>query len=140
VIHLRVGEGLVNRENRTAGDAGRVEDLDPLGAVACSERVLDEVAQLLAILVACRRFAEPIVVGEPLHPDGPREVSELTVARGGDVDGAVLYWEHPGRESRGVVVTGLRWDLATDEPPRGLEVEHRDGGLEQGGLDPLAFA
>ena len=87
---------------------------------------------------AVGQSAEARVVGEGLDAQGAAEPAEHRLPRGRDVDVAVLGLEDPGGDARGMIVPGLGRDLAADEPARGLEVEHRHHGLEQGGVHPLA--
>src|SRR5262245_57093361 len=58
---------------------------------------------------------------------------------GCDVDVAITSLENAGWNAGGVIVAGLFRDLAFDKPARGLEIKHENLGLQQRGLDLLAF-
>ena len=57
-----------------------------------------------------------------------------------NIDVAIRGPEHPGGDGGGVVVARLRRHLCVHEPTRGLEVEHRDLGLEKRSAYPLTLA
>src|SRR5262249_14778264 len=68
-----------------------------------------------------------------------KALPHLTTGRG-NVDIAVARLEHAGRDTGWMVVACLPWNFPGIEPARGLEIEHEDLGLQQGGGDLLALA
>ena len=48
--HLRIGEDLAHVEHRTAGDAGSVQQLDPVRDVSAGEHALDFPGERLPVL------------------------------------------------------------------------------------------
>ncbi len=94
VLHLRVGEHLVDAVDRAAGDAGALEQLHPvrgrLRAGDLGDGGVDRLAVGAAPLLGC-----------PLRPRAsragrsPREAPEHAAGTGGDVDGAVAVGNAP---------------------------------------------
>src|SRR5581483_4442242 len=142
VLHLRIGERLVDRVDRAGGDADVVQLLDELVHRHLAHLRVDRLAQRGAVFGLRPRGGgrEARVLAELLRADHAEEVAEHPVAAGADVDDAVLGGEDAGREAGRVVVASLAGHLASDQPARRLEVEHRDLRLEQRGVHPLSLA
>src|SRR5262249_44158476 len=71
--------------------------------------------------------------------EGVAEALPDFLARGGNVDMPVGGLEYAGGNAGGVVVAGLLRDLAFHQPACGLEIQHEDLRLQQGGVDLLTF-
>jgi hypothetical protein len=140
MLHLGIGERLVDPVDRPARHAGGVEDRDPFRAGLLPGDRHQHLHQHVAIGRA-RPGGGEARIGAQVRPlDGAAEPLVDLVAGGGDVDVAVLRLEDAGGDAGGVVVARLRRDLAAHQPARGLEVEHRQHRLQQRGVHPLADA
>src|SRR5712664_2803504 len=126
VLHLRVGEHLVDGVDRAAGDFAPGENLDPLRGAARRERLVDlgveRDAVLRAVLLALEFLAlEQVFASHSLAYPPPH-----AFARGGDVHVAVLGLVGGGRHAGRMVVARLSGRNARHHVARGLEVEQRD--------------
>ena len=135
-----VGEGAGDVVDRSAGDAGFVEALDPVGGWVGAGALVDGLVEGGAVLGAAGGGGVVGVVDEVVGVEGAAEAGEHGAAGGGDVDVSVGGFVDAGGHEGGVVVAGLGGDFGVDGPAGGLEVEHGDLGFEEGGVDPLAFA
>src|SRR5262245_2999851 len=138
VADLLVLEDLLDVQDGSRGDALGVEALDPRGARLPRQDLLDLGVEGAAVAGAVGEGGKAGVIGEGLDAESAAEPAEHRLPGRRDVDVPVPGLEDPGGNERGVVVAGLRRNLAADEPARGLEVEHGHHGLEQGGVHPLA--
>src|SRR6185437_10456735 len=121
MLNLRIGEDLIDRIDRSAGDAGAVEYVDPLGAGALRRVVLERGVEHVAVGGSCLLRGVACVGLELRGAEGSAQAGKMCIARGGDVDVPVTRTEHPGRNSGRMVVTGLRRDLAGNQPAHRLE-------------------
>src|SRR6185295_11256872 len=126
LAHLRVRERLVDRIDRAARHAGRVERIDPVGGAARSQVPLDVAVQAVAVLGAQRRGLVVGVLGEPGRADRVAQAQPDLAAGSGDVHVAVAGAKDAGRDRRRMVVARLLRDLALHQPARRLEVEHEE--------------
>ena len=139
VLDLRIGEHLVHLVDRTGRHARLVQLLDQLGAAVGRHPLVDLGVQQSRFLRA-RLVGRELLVGHQLRRvDGFAEALVDVAAGRGDVDVAVLGLEHAGRDRGRMVVAGLARHVLGDGPARGLEVAHRDHGLQQRGRHPLAL-
>src|SRR6266404_6325728 len=140
MLDLRLGEGLVDAVDRPARHAGLVQGGNPLRAGLGPGDRADALVYGLAVLRA-QGAAFMLGMAEQLRrAHGLAKALPQIVARGGDIDVAVGGGKYAGRDARGVVVAGLLGNLALDQPPRRLEVEHENLRLDQRGMHPLANA
>src|SRR5258706_7379998 len=138
VLHLRVGEHLVDGVDRTAGDFALGEYLDPLGGAARRERLVDlgveRDAVLRAVLLALEFLAlEQVFAAHSLAYPPPH-----AFAGRGDVHVAVFRLVRGGRHAGRMVVARLPGRHARHQVARRLEVEQRDLRHQQIRLHPLS--
>src|SRR5689334_11352492 len=97
MLHLRIGEDLVDRIDGTAGDAGGVELLDPGLARFLHGVFVDLGVELLAVLRTLRPGGIFGTVRKVGSAQRLAEAYPYPSARGGDVDVAVGGLEYAGR-------------------------------------------
>ena len=131
VLHLGIGERLVDAIDRPARHARAVQDLDPLGARLLARHGHQDLHDLVPIGRPRPRGGEARV-GEQVGPlDGAAEPPVEVVAARGDIDVPVLRLEDARGNARRMVVPRLGRHLAAHQPARRLEVEHGEHRLEQ---------
>ena len=116
VLHLRIGERLVDRIDRAARHAGVVQERDPVRARLLARHRHQHVHQRVPVLGARLRRGEALVGEQVGALDRLAEPRVEIFARRGDVDVAVLRLEDAGRNAGGMVVAGLWRDLAAHQP------------------------
>src|SRR5689334_23857819 len=94
VPHLRVREDLVDAVDRATGDAGAVQDLDPLGAGAAAQVLLDRGVELVAMLDASVLGAVARVLDQRRGLERATQAA-VELVGAGDVDVPVLRAEEP---------------------------------------------
>jgi hypothetical protein len=131
VLHLGIGERLVDAVDRPARHARAVQDLDPLGARLLARHRHQDLHDLVPIGRPRPRGGEARV-GEQVGPlDGAAEPAVEVVAARGDIDVPILRLENARGNAGRMVVPRLGRDLAAHQPARRLEVEHGEHCLEQ---------
>src|SRR5579862_5374707 len=138
MLHLRIGEGLVNGINRPAGNAGLVHALDQRRRRLLLGDRVDQRIKLLAILASCLWRRVVGMIDKILAPDRHAETFPHRRRRR-DVDMAVAGLEGAGGRAGRVIVADLARQLAFHQIARALEIEHEKQGFKQRGLDPLAL-
>ena len=131
MLHLRVGEGLVDRVDRPARHAHFVQPLDPIGVWVLADDLVQMRIQRRAVLGAGDDRRKIRVFGEVFASRHLAEAAPQIVARGRDVDIAVGRLEHAGAGRSRMVIAFLAGHLALHQIARGLEIEHKDLRFEQ---------
>src|SRR4051794_7571977 len=108
MLDLRVLEHLIDRVDRPAGNAGRVEFGNPLLARLGDRARVDLGVERVAVLRA-RRCRRVVGIVDPFRRT-QRLAQALpdAAAGGGDVDVAVRRLEYTGRNAGWMIVAGLR--------------------------------
>src|SRR5260370_5151751 len=140
VLHLWIGEDLVDAVDRPTRDARFVEDVDPVLRRLVLGNLADRRIDGGAIGAAALRRA-PLRLGRPLRmTDHRTEAIPHAPTAGGDVDVSVTG----GKDTRGnagrVIVARLAGHFTGDQPAGGLEVQHEQLGFEQTGGHPATDA
>jgi hypothetical protein len=139
MLHLRIGEDLIDRVNGPGWYASFVETIDPVGAGPISEVIVDLDTERIAILRSrFRRFIVWLV-----HERGGADLFAKPLpgflAGRGDIDVAVFGLENAGRNAGRMIIAGLFGNFALDQIARALEVEHENLRLQERGLDVLTL-
>jgi hypothetical protein len=122
VPHLWVGEYLVDAIDWAAGNAGAVENLNPLCRRAGAGDRLDRRIELVAI--AQSRLAARVgrIGGELFGAERLAQPSEQLRARARDIDVSVGGRENAGRNRGRMVVAGLLRHFSREQPSRRLKI------------------
>ena len=139
MLHLRVGEHLVDGIDRAARHAGFVQAFDPIGAAAAGEITVDFDIERVAVLRARRAVGVVRILQERGRRDGLAEPFPDRLPGGGDVDIAVVGLVDAGRCAGRMIVAGLLGDFTLHQITGGLKVEHENLRLQERGGDLLAL-
>src|SRR5262245_49000282 len=120
MLDLRVGEHLIDRVDRPARNAGRVEPLHPFETRLAGKIAVDLGIQGVAIGGAGSRSRVFGPLNQGGRVDSAAQPLPYFLTGRGDVDVPVSGLEHPSRNAGWVVVPSLSRHLALDEPARGL--------------------
>src|SRR5450759_4410780 len=140
MLDLRLLEYFLQIVDMAAGNAARVEALDPVRAVFARQLLIDRGVERIAIHRAARLVAETLV-GDPFRrtqgfakalPDFRAEYRDVHVAVASLVDA--------GGNTGRMIVAGLPRYFAVDKPARRLKIHHVHHRLQERGVQPLPFA
>ena len=139
MLHLRIGEHLVDLVDRAGRHAGFVEH----STHSLLVRVDVTASRSFELVAMFQPFLAVDVFGllhELLHAKRIAQPRPHLVAGGRDVDVAIRGFVNAGRRAGRMIVAGLPRHFAGHQPARALEIEHENLRLQQRGLHVLALA